>query len=58
MLAKEDEMASLLLTIYGVGYYSALLIVKVDSLNNIDGSEEKPHTADYLIWFKKIKKYG
>ena len=27
MLAKEDEMASLLMTIPGIGYYSALLIV-------------------------------
>jgi transposase len=26
-LAKEDEMASLLITIRGIGYYSALLIV-------------------------------
>jgi transposase len=26
-LAKEDEMASLLMTIPGIGYYSALLIV-------------------------------
>jgi hypothetical protein len=27
LLAKEDEMAKLLMTIPGIGYYSALLIV-------------------------------
>jgi hypothetical protein len=28
MMAKEDEMTSLLMTIPGIGYYSALLIVR------------------------------
>ena len=39
MLAKEDEMASLLMTIPGIGYYSALLIVsEIGDINRFPDS--------------------
>jgi transposase len=39
MLAKEDEIASLLMTIPGLGYYSALLIVsKIGDINRFPDS--------------------
>jgi transposase len=39
MLAKEDEIASLLMTIPGIGYYSALLIVsKIGDINRFPDS--------------------
>ena len=38
-LAKEDEMATLLMTIRGIGYYSALLIVsEIGDINRFSDS--------------------
>jgi len=45
MLAKEDEMASLLMTIPGVGYYSALLIVS--EIGDITRFPDSYHLCSY-----------
>ena len=45
MLAKEDEMASLLMTIPGIGYYSALLIVS--EIGDIDRFPDSYHLCSY-----------
>jgi transposase len=45
MLAKEDEMASLLMTIPGVGYYSALLIVS--EIGDINRFPDSYHLCSY-----------
>ncbi len=38
-LAKEDEMASLLMTVPGIGYYSGLLIVsEIGDINRLPDS--------------------
>ncbi|MBV9176513.1 MAG: transposase [Nitrososphaeraceae archaeon] len=39
LLAQEDEMAKLLMTVLGIGYYSALLIVsEVGDINRFPDS--------------------
>jgi len=45
MLAKEDEMASLLMTIPGIGYYSALLIVS--EIGDINRFPDSYHLCSY-----------
>jgi transposase len=45
MLAKEDEMASLLMTIPGIGYYSALLVVS--EIGDIDRFPDSYHLCSY-----------
>jgi transposase len=45
MLAKEDEMASLLMTIPGIGYYSALLIVS--EIGDINRFPDSHHLCSY-----------
>jgi transposase len=45
MLAKEDEMASVLMTIPGVGYYSALLIVS--EIGDINRFPDSYHLCSY-----------
>jgi transposase len=45
MLAKEDEMTSLLMTIPGVGYYSALLIVS--EIGDINRFLDSYHLCSY-----------
>ena len=44
-LAKEDEMASLLMTIPGIGYYSALLIVS--EIGDINRFPDSYHLCSY-----------
>ena len=44
-LAKEDEMASLLMTIPGIGYYSALLIVS--EIGDINRFPDSHHLCSY-----------
>lgn len=44
-LAKEDEMASLLMTIPGIGYYSALLIVS--EVGDINRFPDSHHLCSY-----------
>lgn len=44
-IAKEDEMAKLLMTIPGVGYYSALLIVS--EIGDIDRFPDSYHLCSY-----------
>jgi transposase len=44
-LAKEDEMASLLMTIPGIGYYSALLIVS--EIGDINRLPDSYHSCSY-----------
>jgi transposase len=45
MLAKEDEMASLLMTIPGIGYYSALLVVS--EIGDINRFPDSYHLCSY-----------
>ena len=45
MLAKEDEMASLLMTIPGIRYYSALLIVS--EIGDINRFPDSYHLCSY-----------
>ena len=45
LLAKEDEIASLLMTIPGTGYYSALLIIS--EVGNINGFPGCYHLCSY-----------
>ena len=45
MLAKEDKMASLLMTIPGIGHYSALLIVS--EIGDINGFPDSYHLCSY-----------
>jgi transposase len=45
MLAKEDEIASLLMTIPGIGYYSALLIVS--EIGDINRFPDSYHLCSY-----------
>jgi transposase len=45
-LAKEDEMASLLMTIPGIGYYSALLIVS--EIGDINRFNDSYHLCSYV----------
>jgi transposase len=44
-IAKEDEMAKLLMTIPGIGYYSALLIVS--KIGDIDRFPDSYHLCSY-----------
>jgi len=45
LLAKEDEMAKLLMTIPGIGYYSALLIVS--EIGDINRFPDSYHLCSY-----------
>ncbi len=45
ILAKEDEMASLLMTIPGIGYYSALFIVS--EIGDINRFPDSYHLCSY-----------
>jgi signal transduction histidine kinase len=45
VLAKEDEMASLLMTIPGIGYYSALLVVS--EIGDINRFPDSYHLCSY-----------
>lgn len=45
LLAEEDEMARLLMTVPGIGYYSALLIVR--EIGDINRFPDSYHLCSY-----------
>src|SRR5919106_6547698 len=68
LLAKEDEMAKLLMTIPGIGYYSALLIVsEIDDINRFPDSYHlcsyaglvpSTHSSGGVTYHDRITKTG